>query len=158
MVAIRVDAGPSRTIESPPATKTPTRLPWRSARKANAATAASAISRFSHNVVPKSRLAELSTTIHVSSSRSASVVRICGERDRAVRFQSIWRASSPRAIRTRRGRFGTGPRESSEVLTAQQSVEAARHEQLEAAQLRRLARERRGVVPRRVGRLTHAVS
>ena len=45
--------------------------------------------------VPKSRLAERSATTHVSISRSASVVRTWGTSARAVRFQSMRRASSP---------------------------------------------------------------
>ena len=67
----------------------------------NAAVAPSTTSRFSARAVPKSRLAERSATTQVSSSRSASVVRTCVGSDRAVRFQSMSRASSP-------GSYGAG--------------------------------------------------
>ena len=61
------------------------------------AVAPSTASRFSQRAVPKSRLAERSATIHVSDSRSASVWRTNVSADRAVRFQSMSRASSPGA-------------------------------------------------------------
>ena len=60
-----------------------------------AAAAATARSRFSHPVVPKSRLADTSTTSQVSSSRSAIICRTCGCVVRAVTDQSIRRTSSP---------------------------------------------------------------
>jgi hypothetical protein len=80
---------------SGPKITAPTRLPSRVVRNVNAAAAAIARSRFSWSVVPKSRLALASNTIHVSSSRSAIVVRTWGVFVRAVRFQSMWRTSSP---------------------------------------------------------------
>ena len=73
----------------------PIRLPVRAVRKPVAATAARARSRFSHAAVPKARLAEASTRIHVSSSRSATVSRTWVSRSRAVTFQSMRRTSSP---------------------------------------------------------------
>jgi uncharacterized protein YbcI len=57
--------------------------------------AASTSSRFSVSAVPKSMLGERSTTIQVSSSRSAIVCRMCGIVVRAVTGQSIRRTSSP---------------------------------------------------------------
>ena len=65
----------TRVRLSPPATRTPSRLPCRAVRNPKAAAAASTRSRFSQSAVPKSRLAERSATTHVSISRSASVVR-----------------------------------------------------------------------------------
>lgn len=83
------------TSRSPPATVTPNRLPARAVRTPNDAAVPSTRSRFSASAVPKSRLAEQSATTQVCSSRSASVVRTWTAWDRAVRFQSIRRASSP---------------------------------------------------------------
>jgi hypothetical protein len=60
-----------------------------------AAAAATARSRFSQTAVPKSRLADKSTTSQVSSSRSAIICRTCGWVVRAVTAQSIRRTSSP---------------------------------------------------------------
>ena len=65
---------------SPSNVTAPSRLPARDVRNPNAAAAASARSRFSQRAVPKSRLAEPSTTSQVSSSRSAIVSRTCGGR------------------------------------------------------------------------------
>ena len=55
------------TRRSPPLTTKPTRLPPPRCTSPNAAAAASTTSRFSDPTVPKSRLAERSTTIHVST-------------------------------------------------------------------------------------------
>ena len=90
-----VEVGRNRTTSSPPETSIPNRLPCRAVRNPNAAAAANATSDFSRSPVPKLMLAERSTTAQVCSSRSASVVRICGAIERAVRFQSIQRESSP---------------------------------------------------------------
>ena len=60
-----------------------------------AAAAATARSRFSQLAVPKSKLADASTTSQVSSSRSAIICRTCGWVVRAVTAQSIRRTSSP---------------------------------------------------------------
>ena len=59
----------------PPAVTAPTRLPPRDARSAKAPAAAKASSALSCSAVPKARLADMSTTIHVSSSWSAIVSR-----------------------------------------------------------------------------------
>lgn len=85
----------NRTILSPFAMIAPSRLPPPLLRKMIAAAAATARSRFSQLVVPKSRLADMSTTSHVSSSRSAIIWRTCGLVVRAVTDQSIRRTSSP---------------------------------------------------------------
>ena len=80
---------------SPLAITAPSRLPPPLLRNAIAAAAATARSRFSQPVVPKSRLADMSTTSQVSSSRSAIICRTCGWVVRAVTDQSIRRTSSP---------------------------------------------------------------
>ena len=128
-------------------------------RNPNAAAAANATSDFSRSPVPKLMLAERSTTTHVCSSRSASVVRICGVSERAVRFQSIQRESSPASYARAPATSVPGPLLAAEELAAQQAVEPARHEELEPAQLGRLARDRRDALGR-VGRsaVAHAVS
>jgi hypothetical protein len=82
-------------VVSPLVMMAPMRLPPPLLRKAMAAAAATARSRFSHPAVPKSRLADTSTTSHVSSSRSAIIWRTCGVVVRAVTDQSIRRTSSP---------------------------------------------------------------
>ena len=144
-----VDDGPMRVTRSPPATSMPKRLPWRAVRKPNAAAAENARSRFSHNAVPKSMLGERSTTSHVCSSRSASVVRTCGVNERAVRFQSMRRASSPTSYVPRAGGLDAGPGPQTEELAAQQAVEPDRDLELEPAELRGLGRDRRDAVGRR---------
>ena len=137
-------------MRSLPRTSAPTRFPDRLVRKPTAATIASARSRFSNSAVPKSRLAERSTTIHVSSSRSAIVSRTCGIVVRAVTgpvhaahvVAHLVLAALPR-LAARRGH-------EAEVVTLQQAVETAEHVELEAAE--------RGLDPRcRRGAVVHAV-
>ncbi len=84
-----------RTTRSPLTTTAPTLLPPRTVRWVIAARAATARSRFSQLAVPKSRLADRSSSTQVSSSRSATVSRTCGTVVRAVTGQSIRRTSSP---------------------------------------------------------------
>ena len=95
----------SRPVHQRLARRTPRGRPGcrrRGARSPKAAAAASTTSRFSEPIVPKSRLAERSTTIHVSIERSSSVRRTKVSPARAVRFQSMSRASSPARRRGRR--------------------------------------------------------
>ena len=92
---MRPDNAGTRRTESPLAMIAPIRLPPPLLRNVIAAAAATARSRFSQPVVPKSRLADMSTTSHVSSSRSAIIWRTCGWVVRAVTDQSIRRTSSP---------------------------------------------------------------
>jgi hypothetical protein len=73
----------------------PIRLPPPRVRCPTAAAAATTRSRFSQPTVPKSSDAERSATSQVSSSRSATVCRMCGSVVRAVTDQSIRRTSSP---------------------------------------------------------------
>ena len=87
-------AGTRRTV-SPFEMTAPSRLPPPLLRNAMEAAAATARSRFSQPAVPKSRLADMSTTSQVSSSRSAIICRTCGCVVRAVTDQSIRRTSSP---------------------------------------------------------------
>ncbi|CKU27289.1 Uncharacterised protein [Mycobacterium tuberculosis] len=68
----------TRVIAAPLAISAPSRLPPPLLRKVMAAAAATARSRFSQQAVPKSRLADMSTTSQVSSSRSAIICRTCG--------------------------------------------------------------------------------
>ncbi len=92
---MRPDSAGTRRTESPLAMIAPMRLPPPLLRNVIAAAAATARSRFSQPVVPKSRLADMSTTSQVSSSRSAIICRTCGWVVRAVTDQSIRRTSSP---------------------------------------------------------------
>ena len=91
----RPDSAGTRRSVSPLEISAPIRLPPPLLRKVMAAAAATARSRFSHPAVPKSRLADTSTTNQVSSSRSAIICRTCGWVVRAVTDQSIRRTSSP---------------------------------------------------------------
>src|ERR1700742_2303595 len=74
----RPDRAGTRVIFSPLAISAPSRFPPPLLRKVMAAAAATAKSRFSQTAVPKSRLADMSTTSQVSSSRSAIICRTCG--------------------------------------------------------------------------------
>jgi hypothetical protein len=91
----RPDSAGTRLVASPLVITAPSRFPPPLLRNATAAAAATARSRFSQPAVPKSRLAETSTTNHVSSSRSAIICRTCGVVVRAVTDQSMRRTSSP---------------------------------------------------------------
>ena len=91
----RPERAGTRVIVCPLAISAPSRLPPPLLRNVIAAAAATARSRFSHTVVPKSRLADMSTTSQVSSSRSAIICRTWGCMVRAVTAQSIRRTSSP---------------------------------------------------------------
>ena len=91
----RPERAGTRIIFSPLAISAPSRFPPPLLRNVMAAAAATAKSRFSQTAVPKSRLADKSTTSQVSNSRSAIICRTCGWLVRAVTAQSIRRTSSP---------------------------------------------------------------
>jgi len=91
----RPDSAGTRLVTSPLVMIAPSRLPPPLFRNAMDAAAATARSRFSQPAVPKSRLADTSTTSQVSSSRSAIICRTWGWVVRAVTDQSIRRTSSP---------------------------------------------------------------
>ena len=99
-------------------------------RKVIAAAAATARSRFSQPVVPKSRLADMSTTSQVSSSRSAidlADVRMGGARgDRPVHPAHVVTG----LVEPRLPRLGSRAGQQAEMVTVQHAVELAAHRQL----------------------------
>ena len=118
----------------------PIRLPPPLLRYAIAAAAATARSRFSQPAVPKSRLADTSTTSQVSSSRSAIICRTCGMRG-ARGHRPVHPADVVAGlVDPRLPRLGTGPGNQPEVVAVQHAVELAADRQLERAQRRRQRR------------------
>ncbi len=73
----------------------PTRLPRSVAAWPIASVTPSATSALRRSAVPNAIDGEVSSTIHVTSTRSARWTRTCGSVVRAVTFQSISRTSSP---------------------------------------------------------------
>ena len=73
------------------------RLPRRTAKLPTASETPSATSHFRRSAVPNVIDADVSSSSHVSTARSATLTRTCGSPVRAVTFQSIRRTSSPGA-------------------------------------------------------------
>ena len=71
------------------------RLPRRTAKWPSASETPSATSHLRRSAVPKVMDADVSSSSHVSTARSATWTRTCGSSVRAVTFQSIRRTSSP---------------------------------------------------------------
>ena len=127
----RPDRAGTRVVVAPLAISAPIRLPPPLLRNVIAAEAATARSRFSQPTVPKSRLADMSTTIQVSSSRSAIICRTCGWVVRAVTAQSIRRTSSPGWYSRDSPGSEPGPGIRPEVVAVQHTVELAFDGELE---------------------------
>ena len=101
--------------------------------EADGAAASRARSRFSQSAVPKSRLADWSMSIHVSSSRSAIVShvgRLHAGGDVPVDAADV----VARLVRARLAELRSVPRNEAAVVALEQTVEPARDGQLEAAQ------------------------
>src|SRR5439155_17005189 len=89
----------------------PTRLPRRAIKEEAAAAISSAASRFSVRAVPQSSEALESTISQASSPRLGCDSRTKMRSERAVRFQSISRASSPNWYSLTSANSTPGPRE-----------------------------------------------
>ena len=135
----RVDVGPRRTMSSPPATSIPNRLPCRAVRNPNAAAAANATSdllALAGSEVHARGTIDDGPRLQLAVGFGRSDLRRDGTGGEVpVDPPSVVAGFVPARAGDLRSRSALA----AEELAAQQAVEPTRHEQLEPAQLGRLA-------------------